>query len=168
MGRDWLYTGRAFAFNPLPLDAGWVVVVPEQFGVETFWRVYLRARQQDGSQGRPLVSLPWDFNARYSGDYALYEQGGQLAAEYPPGYWIDFTSLAAAFGWERLAALPAWRSAIPAARFNEFVLPGGLTWQQAMLELYPPEALLTPTAVLPPTMTPTRTPSWPRQTPSPP
>jgi TolB protein len=168
LGQDWLYTGRAFAFSPLPVDAGWVVVIPEQFGTETYWRIYLRARSQDGFQGRPLVSRPWDFSARYSGDLNLYEQGGRLAQEIPPGYWIDFTVLAAAYGWDRLPVLPAWRSAVTAARYNEFAMSAGLSWQEAMLELYPPEALLTPTAVLPPTMTPTRTPSWPRPTPIPP
>ncbi|HLE14972.1 MAG TPA: hypothetical protein VI776_09500 [Anaerolineales bacterium] len=168
MGQDWLYTGRAFAFNTLPVTAGWVVVAPEQFGIETYWRVYLRARYQDGTQGHPLFTRPWDFDARYANNPTLYEHGGDLTGEIPPGYWVDFTALAAAYGWERLPALPDWRSAYPAARFNEFVMDGGLSWQAAMLELYPPEALLTPTAVLPPTMTPTRTPSWPRATPAPP
>ncbi len=28
MEQDWLYTGRAFAFTPLPINAGWIVVNP--------------------------------------------------------------------------------------------------------------------------------------------
>lgn len=160
LGEDWLYTGRAFAFSPLPINAGWVVVVQERFGGDIFWRVYLRARFQDGSQGRPLRQQIWDFSARYGGDPMVYEQGGKLLENLPEGYWVDFTDLARAYDWERLPALPIWQSAYYAARFNEFVQSHGKTWHQAMLELYPPQALQTPTAVLPPTLTPTPTPWW--------
>ncbi|HJW89657.1 MAG TPA: hypothetical protein VJ436_03340 [Anaerolineales bacterium] len=160
LGDDWLYTGRAFAFNPLPVDAGWMAIVPQDFAGQRYWRVYLRARFQDGSQGKPMVDRPWDFNARNSGDPQLYEQGGKLTQEIPTGYWLDFTALAAAYGWERLPALFTWRSSYPAARFNEFVFSGGLDWRAAMLELYPPEILVTPTALVPPTLTPTPTPRW--------
>ena len=160
MGQDWLYTGRAFAFNPLLINAGWLAVIPEPCGGETYWRVYLRARYQDGSQGMPLHDLPWDFNARYSGDSRLYDQGGSLTGEVPQGYWVDFTTLAQAYGWERLPALTNWRSAYPAARFNEFVQSSGLDWRTAIQELYPPEVLVTPTAVIPPTLTATPTPRW--------
>jgi TolB protein len=160
LGDDWLYTGRAFTFSPLPLNAGWLAVVPEQFGSETFWRVYLRTRYQDGSQGAPLRAFPWDFNARYSGNPLLYEQGGAETRAIPTGYWIDLTQLAAAYGWERLEALPIWQSYFPATRFNEFFLAENLDWRSAMLELYPAEALVTPTIVFPPTATPTVTPRW--------
>lgn len=168
MGDDWLYTGRAFAFDPLPMNAGWVVVVPELFGDQTFWRVYLKARFQEGAHGQPMRRLPWNFNARYENDPLFYEQGGEMAFSIPEGYWIDFTQIAQAYGWHRLPALPTWQSAYFAARFNEFYIPSNKSWQEAMLELYPAEALLTPTPILPPTLTPTRTPSWPIvSTPSP-
>jgi TolB protein len=160
MGKDWLYSGRGIAFNPSPLNAGWIAILPEQFGSETYWRVYLQARYQDGSQGTPFFDRPWDFAARYLGDPITYEQGGALAAQIPPGYWIDFTALARAYNWQRLPALSTWRSAYPAARFNEFVHLEGQDWRTAMLELYPPEALLTPTVPAPPTLTPTPTPRW--------
>ena len=141
---DWLYTGRAFTLNPVVINAGWMVVMREDFGSETYWRVYLRARFQDGSQGMPLYNLPWDLNARYSGDPRTYEQGGAPVSSIPPGYWLDYTQLAASFGWQRLPALSTWRSAIPSARYNEFVLIDGLDWYSAMLEIYPPEAINTP------------------------
>jgi TolB protein len=160
MGEDWLYTGRAFSFSPLPINAGWVVVAQERFGGDVYWRVYLRARFQDGSQGRPLRDWIWDFDARYSGDPLAYEQGGRLQEDIPSGYWLDFTRLARAYGWERVPALPIWQSAYFAARFNEFVQTHGKTWRQAMLELYPPEAFQTPTVAPPPTLTPTPTPWW--------
>ena len=163
---DWLYTGRAFTLNPGPMNAGWMVVVREEFGGSPYWRVFVRTRYQDGTQGRPLSQLPWNFNARYSGDPRYYEQGGAYAPLIPPGYWLDLTSLAADYGWQRLPALNTWRSAMTAARFNEFIVSDGLDWPAAMSELYPASALVTATPASPPTLTPTRT-RWPTRTPTP-
>jgi TolB protein len=167
MLEDWLYTGRAFAFNTLPINAGWLAVVREDFGSQTFWRVYLKARYQDGSQGEPLRARPWDFSARSGGDPRAYEAGGALAEKIPPGYWIDFTRQASAYGWERLPAMLTWRSSYDAARFNEFVLTDGIDWQSAMLEIYPAQALITPTYLVPTTSLPSLTPR-PTRTPLPP
>jgi TolB protein len=108
-----------------------------------------------------MDQVPWNFNARFEGDPLLYEQGGQTSGTVPQGYWIDFTDLALAYGWQRLPALPTWQSAIYTARFNEFVLTTTKSWDEAMLDLYPAELLTTPTPIYPPTLTPTRTPSWP-------
>ena len=171
-GNDWLYTGRAIAVSTLPIDGGWMVCTREDFGSETYWRVYIRSLYQDGSAGIPLHDQPWDFNARFNGDTTSYELGGTRQASIPPGYWIDFTERAYSYGWERLPALSTWRASLPSARFNEFVLAEGLDWQTAMLELYPPETLITPTAVIPPTRTPTPPSRWyvsptPTTTPSP-
>jgi TolB protein len=157
MKDDWLYTGRAIAVNPAPINAGWMVVVREDYGTDTYWRIYLRARFQDGRQGVPLHDQPWNFNARFSGDPVDYEQGGAYMEAVLPGYWVDFTHLAASYGWQRLPALSIWRSAFNAARYNEFILSNGEDWFAAMQEIYPPEALVTPTPVLPPTFTPTAT-----------
>ncbi len=155
--RDWLYTGRAFALNTLMLNAGWMSVLREDLGDQTYWRVYIRVRNQDGSQGIPLVDPPWDLNTRYQLDAKAYEAGGSYGP-VPSGYWLDLTALAQIYGWERLPAIPSWRTYYTGARFTEFVNSGGLDWYTAMLELYPADALITPTAVLPPTITPSRTP----------
>ncbi|HSF80206.1 MAG TPA: hypothetical protein VLA49_03170 [Anaerolineales bacterium] len=163
---DWLYTGRAIALNPAPINAEWMLVMREEFGSETYWRVYLKARYQDGTQGRPLYDPAWNLNARYDGDPRHYEDGGSFTNTIPSGYWFDFTQLAASLDWQRLPALVTWRSALPAARFNEFAFTDGLDWLSAMSELYPVEALHTPTPVLPPTFTPTAT-RWPTRTPLP-
>jgi TolB protein len=170
-GEDWLYTGRAFAINSLMTNAGWMVAVREDFGAQTYWRLYLRAQLQDGSLGEPLRELPWDLSARYNLDPKVYEQGGDYSA-VPPGYWVDVTALAIQYGWERVPALPNWRTFYRGARFTEFTLTDGLDWYSAMLELYPPDVLVTPTRVLPPTITPSRTPlpTWtplPTRTPRP-
>ena len=170
-GEDWLYTGRAFAINSLMINAGWMVAVREDFGAQTYWRLYLRAQQQDGSLGEPLHSQPWDLSARYNLDPKVYEQGGKYS-DIPAGYWVDVTSLAIQYDWERVPALPNWRTYYRGARFTEFALTGGEDWHTAMLELYPPEVLVTPTKLLPPTATATRTPlpTWtplPTRTPRP-
>jgi len=169
---NWLYTGRGFAVSTAPLDAGWMVAVREIYGSDTYWRLYLRPLKQDGSQGQPLTQTPWDFSARYSGDPLGYEQGGLPVSDPPPGYWVDFTALAQAYGWQRQPALPNWRTYFPGTRLGEFAFPDGLDWEGALLQLYPPEMLITPTPVashtptFTPTITPTPTP-WPTRTPRP-
>ncbi len=166
LGEDWLYTGRAFVINSLLVQAGWVAAVPDEYGQQTYWRVYLRCRAQDGSMGEPLHQIPWDFMARYSGNPAAYDQGGARMSEIPAGYWVDLTALAQAYGWERLPALPNWRVYFNGARLGEFVITSGLDWYSAMRQIYPPEALVTPTVVVLPTPTPTVTP-WGYKTPTP-
>jgi TolB protein len=159
MGDDWLYTGRAFTLNPVLVQANWMAVVREDFGQQVYWRIFLRTAAQDGSQGMPLTQVPWDFSARTTSSSA-YENGGQLMDSLPGGYWLDLTTLAAQYGWERLPALTNWRTYYAGARFNELAFTQSLDWRSAMLQLYPPEVLVTPTIVIPPTRTPTRTPFW--------
>jgi TolB protein len=159
LGEDWLYTGRAFTINPVFVQADWMTVVREDFGQQIYRRVYIRTRAQDGSQGMPLTQIPWDFSARTTSSSA-YENGGQLMASIPTGYWYDLTAVAAQFGWSRLPALTNWRSYYAGARFSELVYTQDLDWRTAMLQLYPSEILVTPTMVIPPTRTPTRTPLW--------
>jgi TolB protein len=158
MGQDWLYTGRAFAINPLTLNAGWMVVMREEIDGSTYWRIYLRTVAQDGSQGEPLHELPWDLTSRYNLDPVTYDQGGSYAQSIPTGFWIDLTATAHKFGWERVPALNNWRSYFKGTKFNEFILTGGLDWRSAMLQLYPPDVFVTPTLVIAPTRTPTATP----------
>lgn len=161
---DWLYTGRAFSISTAALQAGWVEVVREDFGQQTYWRVFVRTLAQDGSQGQPLQEHPWDFNARFAGEADLYDAGGAPKAEIPDGYYVDLTTLAADYGFQRQPALPNWRSFYPGARFGEFALQGSLDWSSAMAELYPASAIATPTPYETPTPTPTNTP---RPTPTP-
>jgi TolB protein len=158
-GEDWLYTGRAIALNSLTLNAGWMVVMREDLEGQTYWRIYLRAVAQDGSQGEPLRTHPWELTSRYDLDPVAFEQGGEYAKVIPTGFWVDFTALAHKFGWQRLPALSDWRSYFKGTLFNEFILTGGLDWRAAMLQLYPPDIFVTPTIVIPPTKTPTITPT---------
>ena len=159
LGEDWLYTGRAFTLNPAFIEQNWMVVVREDIGYQTYWRLFLHTTAQDGSEGMPLTQVPWNFSARSSSSTA-YENGGALMSSIPGGYWLDLTTLAAQYGWQRLPALTNWRTYYGGTRFNELAFIQGLSWISAMLQLYPAEALVTPTLVIPPTRTPTRTPMW--------
>ncbi len=149
---NWLYTARAFDFNSMPMYAGWLVSARENIGGDTFWRVFIRARKQDGSQGMPLHQCIWDFNSRYSGSTETYEKGGECVPP-PPGYWVDFTEIALRFHWNRVPALGNWKTFFPAARFNQLVNNEKLSWEASMSQLLPPEALVTATYI------PTRTPA---------
>lgn len=155
---EWLYTGRAIALHPAVLNAGWLMVVREDYGSEIYWRLYLKTRYQDGRQGMPLRDLPFDLNARYRGDPKAYDRGGAWMSTAPDGYWMDLTELAQRYGWQRLPALATWRTALSTARYAILVKRGQADWYSAMLELYPAEALYTSTPVPSPTQTPTRTP----------
>lgn len=159
---DWLRTGRAFSFHLGALKAEWVEISREDYAGQTYWRVFARVRPQDGTRGEPLRRFVWDFDARYTGDPLAYDQGGALKSWAPSGYYLDFTALAADYGFERLPALPNWRTYYHGSRFNQFVFREGLSWEEAMLEIYPAAAIATPTPFRTPTATATLTlvPTW--------
>ena len=136
---DWLYTGRAFALNQSLMEIGWIVAVREDIAGQTYWRIYVKPRRQDGSLGRPMTEATWNFNARYSSNTIFYEAGGTQMPGPPQGYWVDFSALAMEYNWERLPALSTWRTFYDAARYNQFAITSGLTWEEAMLQLYPAE-----------------------------
>lgn len=133
---NWHYTGRAISLNLAPYEAEWMVVSREEFAGETYWRVWIKCRIQDGTCGEPLEIPIWDFNSRYSGEPLAYENGGEVFAA-PSGYWVDFTELALRYGWERLPSLNNWKSYYPGIQFNTYVLRQGLSWQEALLDIYP-------------------------------
>lgn len=135
---SWNKAGRAFDFyyrDALGFDPQ-VEVLRETDGVDVYWRVFVRTAVQDGSLGEPLRQLPWDFSARFGNDPQFYDDGGKLKEEIPAGYYVDFTALAADFGWERVPADSNWRSYFPAIRFWHFENRQGLSWDAAMRQLY--------------------------------
>lgn len=136
--QSWNKAGRAFDFyyrEALGLSPR-VLVVREDNGPDTYWRVYLRTAVQDGSQGEPLKTIYWDFNARTGDDPQYYEQGGKWADAVPTGYYVDFTALAAMYGWERVPANANWRTYFPDIRFWHFENRAGLSWDEAMRRIY--------------------------------
>jgi TolB protein len=154
---NWLFTGRGIAVNTLPIQAGWMVVAKEEFNGLPYWRLYLKALKQDGSQGAPITRMIWDFNPRFQGDPLAYEMGGK-EVDPPSGWWVDFTELARRYGWGRLPGMSNWRTYYQGTRFNQFIFDGKTDWQRSMEELYPPEAIATYTPIPTITQTPTRTP----------
>lgn len=134
----WLYTGRGILLNDLPRVADWLALTREQYGADIYWRVYIRAYNQQGFQGRPLQMKVWDLSARYSGNNADYENGGALSAEIPPGYWVDFTALAEAYGWTRFPTETYWQWSELASRYQYFAYSEEMDLESALLELYSP------------------------------
>lgn len=135
---SWSKAGRAFDLyyrKALGLDPQ-VVVAREDIGAQTYWRVFVKTAVQDGSQGEPLTMLNWNFQARSGDDPQYYEQGGKWGESVPAGYYIDFTAMAASYGWQRVPANPNWRTYFPDILFWRFENRGNLTWQEAMLQLY--------------------------------
>jgi TolB protein len=141
---SWNKAGRAFdydsdhALNAEPQ----VEVIREDRGYEILWRTFLRASKQDGTQGEPLRDLPWDFRARFGAEPRYYDQGGKWKDAIPAGYYVDFTALAADYGWLRAAAADNWHTYFPAINYWHYEKRQDLTWEQAMLELYLPEQIL--------------------------
>jgi len=158
ISEEWLYTGRAFQFNPLSIYAGLTTTVKEERNGQTYWRIYLKARYQDGSQGIPLRVMPFDLSARYNNDPKTYENGGEKTP-IPPGYWIDLTELALDSSWERVPAISNWQRYFDSARFNQFIYSNGLDWYAAMKEIYPLEAFMSPTPIPTNPLTPTSSPT---------
>jgi hypothetical protein len=114
-----------------------VALVREDVGNATYWRVFLRAAEQDGSLGEPLRLLPWDLNARDEGGRAEVE-GGALAGQVPAGYYVDFTILARDHGWERVPSLWRWRHFWPDILWWDYRKTDDLTWWACMLEVFEP------------------------------
>jgi TolB protein len=138
---EWLYTGRGLMINDIPRLADWLIVIREEYAEKTFWRVYIKTNDQSGLQGKPIKEYPWDFNARYSGNNSAYENGGARMNSVPSGYWLDFTELAAAYGWNRFPAENYWQFSETASRYQYFAFSQGLSLESALLQLYPPEAI---------------------------
>jgi len=138
----WQLCGRGLWLDQQPQEADepQVELLREDLNNATYWRVMIRAAQQDGSMGEPLREAPWDLNARDDSGAALVE-GGAPKRTIPSGYYVDFTTLADAYGWERLPSLWRWRYFWPDIRWWEYQKTDGLSWWACMLEVYPPEEI---------------------------
>lgn len=133
---EWLFTGRGITIDDIPRMANWLVLVKEEYRDQTYWRVYIRANNQQGSHGKPLHDFIWSFDARYSGSNAQYENGGARSQHIQDGYWIDFTELADAYGWKRFPAEPYWQYSESASRYQYFAFTQEMNLQTALLQLY--------------------------------
>lgn len=140
---SWNKAGRAFDLSyqeALSLEPRFEVV-QELVGNEIYWRVYVKTERQDGTQGEPLRALPWDFRARSGDDPQYYDEGGKIREAIPEGYYVDLTAVAEDYGWTRVSVGQNWKTYFPDIRFWHFENRQGLTWAQAMAEIYAPEEL---------------------------
>lgn len=140
--RSWHICGRAVALDQAPYEADEprVELIREDEGNVTYWRVFLRAAEQDGSMGEPLREALWDLNARDEDGPASVE-GGAPRDRIPRGYYVDFTTLAGDYGWERVSSLWRWRYFWPDIRWWEFQKTSGLNWWDCMLEVFEPDEI---------------------------
>ncbi len=141
---SWHKAGRA-------IDVLWDFVTPqgkplevarEDILAETFWRVYLRTANQDGSQGEPLRQVIWDVSAGTRRQ--VFPRGG-IAKSVLNGYYIDLTELARQFGWRRIPSLTRpdfdWHRDFYALEYWHYQKTDGLSWWQAIHEIYAPQEI---------------------------
>ncbi len=144
---SWHVCGRAVDINQNFRGQGLIELTREDIGGTTYWRVFIKAKVQDGSLGEPLRVAPWDIDARHEGGIAA-AHGGELKA-IPPGYYVDFTTIAADYGWERRNALSNWRHSYPDVEWWHFQKTEGMSWYNCMLERYTEEEILESYGALP-------------------
>jgi TolB protein len=146
---SWHKTGRAFdlRFELLDENGGqrleWL---REDIGEELYWRLLIKCAAQDGTQGEPLKKHPWSYwwHIVPEEDPEGYAQGGRYQP-IPDGYYQDFTALAARYGWERIASYDEedyyWRKDTLGTEYWHYQRMDGLTWYEAMQEIYLHEVL---------------------------
>ena len=147
---SWHRTGRtvdlAFEWRAPGEEENRLLVTRDDLGAQTYWRLYLKARKQDGSMGEPLTVAPWVFwfDLDRAKEPAAYAEGGR-PGEIPPGYYVDLTRLAYRHGWHRIASYTEddfdWRWDSVGREFWHYQRTDGLTWWQAMLEIYDLETM---------------------------
>ena len=147
---SWHRTGRAVdtLFEWYDPDGGpnKLIVVRDVLGAQTYWRLYLQAQVQDGSMGEPMKEPEWAFwfNLSPVREPEARAAGGRPGI-FPSGYYVDITRLAHRYGWERIASYEeedySWRTDSVGREFWHYQHVDGLTWWEAMRELYPDETL---------------------------
>ena len=139
---SWHVCGRAIGLDQQPYEekSPRIELAREDVGNVTYWRVFIKAAKQDGSMGQPLREGIWNLEARQEDGQAMVE-GGELKKQIPSGYYVDFTTLASDYGWERVPSLWRWRYFWPDIRWWRFRKMEDLTWWECMLEVFEPEEI---------------------------
>jgi len=147
---SWHRTGRAvdlvFEWRAPGEEENRLLVVRDDLGAQTYWRLYFKVREQDGSMGEPLTVAPWVFwfDLDPAQEPEAYAAGGH-PGEIPSGYYVDLTRLAYRHGWHRIASYEEddfdWRWDSVGREFWHYERTDGLTWWQAMLEIYDLETM---------------------------
>lgn len=127
-------------------------IVREDYGGETYWRVYLRCVDQTGRCGRPVTANPWEYN-----HFARLELGpkrDEAEKTNLNGYYVDLTALAREYGWERISAYDdvdfSWRRDFLAFEYwhyeNRLKNPAlgqmePVSWYDSMGQVYPQKTI---------------------------
>ncbi|HEU5013766.1 MAG TPA: hypothetical protein VFT66_14675 [Roseiflexaceae bacterium] len=137
---SWHKTGRAMDLRDWYAPGGQqtLFIARQILAGQTYFRIYLRAARQDGSQGMPLRENLWQTDGRLARP-DLAAAGGQALAP-PRGYFVDFTDLAEREGWTRIPALTPpdgdWRHTYLDLEFWHYEHRDGLNWYTAMQHIY--------------------------------
>ncbi len=146
---SWHKTGRALDLSlEYRVDGvNQMLLTRDDLGEQTYWRLYLRAAKQDGSQGEPLRENPWLhwWHIVPEQDQEAYDAGGKRMP-IPSGYYVDVTALAKRHGWERIACYAIegdyhWNADSNATEYWHYERTDGMLWWDAMLQIYTPEQL---------------------------
>jgi len=138
---SWHKTGRAFDVRDwyAPHGLRTLYITREDLGGQTYFRLYLRTQQQDGSQGAPLRDSLWETDGRLA--HPELAQAGGEPLPPPDGYFVDLTDLAERAGWTRIPGLTPpdgdWRQEYLDLEFWHYERRDGLRWYEAMQLLYP-------------------------------
>jgi TolB protein len=147
---SWHKAGRAIdlALEHKVDGADQLRVVREDLGENTYWRLYLKAAKQDGSQGEPLKENPWLYwwHIVPESEPDVYDAGGKRLP-IPSGYFVDVTAIAKRHGWERIAAYAIdgdyhWTTDSNGTEYWHYERADGLIWWDAMSQIYPSEMLV--------------------------
>lgn len=146
---SWHKSGRAI---DIPLEykvdgTDRMLVVREDLGDNVYWRMYLKAAEQDGTQGEPLKDNPWLYwwHIVPDAEPEAYDAGGKRRS-IPGGYYVDVTAIAKRHGWERIACYAIeddyhWNTDSNGTEYWHYERTDGLLWWEAMQQIYPAETL---------------------------
>ena len=147
---SWHRTGRAvdllFEWHDPSDGPNQLLVTRENLGPQTYWRLYLRCREQDGTMGEPMTVAPWVFwfDLDRAQEPDAVAAGGK-PGDIPAGYYVDLTRLASRYGWHRIASYQEsdfdWKTDSVGREFWHYQKTEGLTWWQAMGQIYPLQTL---------------------------
>lgn len=121
----------------------WLHIVREDRYGDVYWRIFLRCEAQDGSCGMPLTEAPWDLS--YQARWVDAPGSGGRPLGFTANYYVDFTQLANDAGWSRIASYESqdfdWRENKTALEYWHYQHSTGMTWWQAMQEVYSADEL---------------------------
>ena len=115
--------GDAFDYNQG--DSHLLVIKDPRNGI-TYFRTFLKCEKQDGTQGE-LMS----------------PNGGS------PKFYVDFTTIAEAFGWHRIRAHAGWQQTWKKREFWHYQMTEGYTFTQGMTLLYGDASTVPPAEDMP-------------------